>query len=57
MKEKIPENLQILNKSLKFSPGENIIGVAIMLETLEKIGIEKEIIIGNPTDRGTEDQN
>ncbi|HWQ77637.1 MAG TPA: sporulation protein YqfD [Anaerovoracaceae bacterium] len=57
IKEKIPENSQILNKSLKFSSGENIIGVAIMLEALEKIGIEKEIVIGNPTDRGTEDQN
>jgi hypothetical protein len=35
---------------LKFSPGENIIGVVIMLETLEKIGKEKEIVIGNPID-------
>ena len=50
IKEKVGENTQILNKSLKFSSGENIIGVTIMLETLEKIGIEKEIIIGNPTD-------
>jgi len=50
IKEKVAENTQILNKSLKFSSGENIIGVTIMLETLEKIGIEKEIMIGNPTD-------
>ena len=50
IKEKIPENAQILNKSLKFSREENIIGVVIMLETLEKIGREKEIVIGNPTD-------
>lgn len=50
IKEKLGENSQILNKSLKFSSGENIIGVTIMLETLEKIGIEKEIMIGNPTD-------
>lgn len=50
IKEKVGENTQILNKSLKFSSGENIIGVTIMLETLEKIGIEKEIMIGNPTD-------
>jgi Putative stage IV sporulation protein YqfD. len=57
MKEKIPENAQILNKSLKFSTEENIIGVAIMVEALEKIGEEKEIVIGNPTDRRTEDQN
>jgi similar to stage IV sporulation protein len=57
IKEKIPENTQIRNKSLKFYPGENIIGVAIMLETLEKIGKEKEIVFGNPTDRRTEDKN
>jgi similar to stage IV sporulation protein len=57
IKEKVPENSQILNNSLKFSTGENIIGVAVMLETLEKIGREKEIVIGNPTDRRTEDQN
>ncbi|MEL7657358.1 MAG: sporulation protein YqfD [Bacillota bacterium] len=57
LKEIIPKNTQILNKSLKFSSGENIIEVAIMLETLEEIGKEKEIVIGNPTDRGTEDQN
>lgn len=49
IQEKVTENAQILNKSLKFSPGENIIGVVIMLETLEKIGKEKEIVIGNPT--------
>ncbi len=55
IKEKVPENSQLLNNSLKFSTGENIIGVAIMLETLEKIGKEKEIVIGNPTDRRTED--
>ena len=57
IKEKVPENTQIRNKSLKFYPGENIIGVAIMLETLEKIGIEKEIVFGNPTDKRTEDQD
>jgi similar to stage IV sporulation protein len=50
VKEKIPENSQILNNSLKFSLGENIIEAAVMLETLEKIGVEEEIVIGNPTD-------
>lgn len=50
IKEKVQENAQILNKGLKFSPGENIIGVTIMLEALEEIGKEKEIVIGNPTD-------
>lgn len=48
--EKVPQNAQILNKSLKFSPRENIIGVNIMLETLEEIGEKKEIYIGNTTD-------
>ncbi|HML36701.1 MAG TPA: sporulation protein YqfD [Bacillota bacterium] len=57
IKEKVPETAQILNKSLKFSPEENIIGVTIMLEALEKIGVEKEIVLGNPTDRGTEDKD
>lgn len=57
IKEKLPENTQIRNKSLKFYPGENIIGVAIMLETLEKIGKEREIVFGNPTDKRTEDQD
>ncbi len=57
IKEKLPENVQILNKSLKFSSRENIIGVAIILESLEEIGKEKEIVIGNPTDRRTEDKN
>ena len=41
--EKVPENAQILNKSLSFSSGENIIGVNIMLETLEEIGEKREI--------------
>ena len=49
IKEKVPENVQILNKSLKFTSEENIIGVTIMLETLEEIGEEKEIVIGKPT--------
>ena len=57
MKEILPKNTQILNNSLKFSSGENIIDVAIIMETLEEIGKEKEIVIGKPTDRGTEDQN
>lgn len=48
IKEKIPENAQILNKDLMFSPRENIIKVAVTLETLEEIGEKKEIIIGEP---------
>jgi len=46
IKEKVPENAQILNKSLKFVSEENIIRIVVMLETFEEIGIEKEIIIG-----------
>lgn len=57
LKEKIPKKAQLLNKSLKFSSGENIIRVSMMLETLEEIGAEKEITVGESTDRGTEDQN
>lgn len=44
MKEKMPEKAQILNKSLKFVPEENIIGVTVLLETLEEIGEPREII-------------
>lgn len=50
IREKVPEKAQILNKSLKFSSEENIIEVGIILETLEEIGKEKEIVIGEPTD-------
>lgn len=50
IKEIVPENIQILNKSLKFEPRENIIEISVMLETLEEIGIEKEILIGKPTE-------
>lgn len=50
IKETLAENVQILNKSLKFEPRENIIEASVMLETLEQIGIEKEILIGKPTE-------
>ncbi|MGI6731085.1 MAG: sporulation protein YqfD [Anaerovoracaceae bacterium] len=46
----LPENVQILNKDLKFTPRENIIEVDISLETLEEIGKVKEIFIGEPAD-------
>lgn len=49
-KENITENSQIINKSLKFSSGENIIEVNIMLEALEQIGKEEEFVIGEPTE-------
>lgn len=48
IEEKVTENSQILNKSLKFSSEENIIEVTIMLEVLEQIGIEEEFAVGEP---------
>lgn len=46
-REKLEENSQISNKSLNFQPKENIIKVSIVLETIEKIGKEKEIVLGD----------
>lgn len=46
IKEKLPENVQILNKSLYFGQEKNIIEVAVMIESLQQIGMEQEIIIG-----------
>nr|WP_315024298.1 sporulation protein YqfD [uncultured Aminipila sp.] len=46
IKEKLPENVQILNKSLYFGKEKNIIEVAVMIESLQKIGIEQEIAFG-----------
>jgi similar to stage IV sporulation protein len=40
----IPESAQILNKSLKFLPEENIIKVIIMVEALEQIGQKRAFI-------------
>lgn len=38
IRKEIPDSAQILKKSLKFTPEENIIEVSIMLEALEQIG-------------------
>ncbi len=38
IRENIPEFIEIINKSLKFYPEENIIKIVIMVETLEEIG-------------------
>lgn len=43
--EKLPDNAQILNKSLNFTWEKNIIYIGVTLETLQKIGIEEEIIV------------
>ncbi|GAB1476548.1 hypothetical protein MASR2M70_13820 [Bacillota bacterium] len=44
IKTEIPESTQIINKSLKFLPGENIIKVTILIEALEEIGQQKTFI-------------
>ncbi|QHI71083.1 sporulation protein YqfD [Aminipila terrae] len=46
IKEKLPKNTQILNKSLYFTNKKNIIEVAVMIESLQEIGMEQEIIFG-----------
>lgn len=45
--ENIPENAEILNKSLNFDKKENIIKVYGVIETRQKVGIEKEIKFDN----------
>lgn len=45
VKENLPEDTQILNKSLNFTQEKNIITIGVTLETLQQIGIEEEIII------------
>lgn len=44
IKEKLPKNVQIINKSLYFGQEKNIIEVAVMIESLQEIGKEQEII-------------
>lgn len=48
IKKNIPENAQILNKSLNFSSLGNIIRVYGKIETRQKVGIEKEISVAEP---------
>ena len=43
IKENMPEDAQIINKSLKFSSEENIIVIYVQLEVRQKIGKEEEI--------------
>ncbi len=45
VKEHLPENTQILNKSLNFSREKNIVTIGVTLETLQQIGIEEEIVV------------
>ena len=51
IKENIPEDAQILNKSLNFQEKENIIKVYGVVETRRQVGEEKEIIIENNSNR------
>lgn len=45
-KENLPENAEILNKSLNFTPKENIIEVGVTLEVRREISEEQEITVG-----------
>lgn len=45
-KENLPENAEILSKSLNFSYKESIIEVGVTLEVRTEIGKEQEIVIG-----------
>lgn len=45
-KENLPENAEILNKSLNFTPKENIIEVGVTLEVRREISKEQEITVG-----------
>lgn len=56
MKENLPEDTQILNKSLNFTQEKNIITIGVTLETLQKIGIEEEITI-DKSNRKSEENN
>jgi len=44
--ENLPENAEILKKSLKFSPDGNIIKVSVLLEVRQQIAIPQEETIG-----------
>lgn len=50
VKENLPQNTQILNKSLNFSREKNIITIGVTLETLQKIGVEEEIAVDKQRD-------
>lgn len=45
-KENLPENAEILNKSLNFTPKENIINIGVTLEVRREISKEQEITVG-----------
>ena len=45
-KENLPENAEILNKSLNFTPKENIIEIGVTLEVRREITKEQETVVG-----------
>lgn len=45
-KENLPENAEILNKSLNFTPKENIIKIGVTLEVRREITKEQETVVG-----------
>lgn len=45
-KENLPENAEIVKKSLNFTQKENIIEVGVTLEVRRQIGKEQEIVFG-----------
>lgn len=53
-KENLAENAEILNKSLNFTPKENIIEIGVTLEVRREISEEQEITVGqeNSDNRG-----
>ena len=57
VKEKLPDNAQILNKSLNFSTEKNIIDIGVTLETLQKIGKEEEIIVDKSNRKSEENDD
>ena len=55
--EKLPDNAQILNKSLNFVQEKNIIRIGVTLETLQQIGIEEEIIVDKSKRKSEKDDD
>jgi len=55
MKENVGSKAQITNKDLNFNVKENIIEVRVLIETLQEIGIEREIEIQTEINQETFD--
>lgn len=55
IEENLPQDTQILNKSLNFSREKNIISIGVTLETLQQIGTEEEIIVDKSNRKSEKD--